>query len=557
MKNTTNLNIDIQYDVIIMGVPYLFSWIMKKIKIDNIITDDINDDVDILYIDANCLFHPQCHKILWTYVGNDINELEMMMINQVLDYTQYIINCVRPKEVFIAVDGVAPMAKINQQRKRRYKAAFENEKRNEIKKNHGLNQTTIWTNTCITPGSVFMEKLHQHLLMYCKTLDMNCTYSSYHTRGEGEHKILQDVKKRCDCTCVIYGLDADLIFLSLSSGKDNLYLLREKVNFGSNNDDDELCYVSIDNVKLNVNKMFRELIGVNCDFINDFIVICYFLGNDFVPNLPSIDIRNGGMEFLIESYVKVYMKLGIMFYDGDINKDFLEMFMKIIASKEKYYFEVKYPNYIQSLQERSSPVFNDLYDVDVWEYENMKDIDIQDPIKLGFGDPEDWKYRYYMHHYGAITEYDQEQLIVDMWECYMGGIRWINDYYFKSCVSYTWQYPFNHAAFASDFKYCEFVQWPKEIVISPIAQLLMVIPPSCKMLLPSLYQKLMVKGNLIHYFPILVKFDMLYKVMLHQCIPLVPIIDIEDIMKYVDKIKLTNDELVRNKMFDESKFIKV
>ena len=53
--------------------------------------------------------------------------------------------------------------------------------------------------------------------------------------GEGEHKILNDIRKRNDNneTYVIYGLDADLIFLALASNKDNIHLLREAQEIGT------------------------------------------------------------------------------------------------------------------------------------------------------------------------------------------------------------------------------------------------------------------------------------------------------------------------------------
>lgn len=44
---------------------------------------------------------------------------------------------------------------------------------------------------------------------------MNVNYSSYLEDGEGEHKIINFIKKFGDKTCMIFGLDADLIFLSL------------------------------------------------------------------------------------------------------------------------------------------------------------------------------------------------------------------------------------------------------------------------------------------------------------------------------------------------------
>ena len=48
------------------------------------------------------------------------------------------------------------------------------------------------------------------------------------TEGEGEHKILQYIKMHELENSVIYGLDADLIMLSIVSRIKNIYLFKRK-----------------------------------------------------------------------------------------------------------------------------------------------------------------------------------------------------------------------------------------------------------------------------------------------------------------------------------------
>ena len=70
-----------------MGVPKFFLWLYKKYKSSQFILKNRIDDIDSLLIDANCLLHPQCFKILHENKNcKDMDELERKMINQCCTY---------------------------------------------------------------------------------------------------------------------------------------------------------------------------------------------------------------------------------------------------------------------------------------------------------------------------------------------------------------------------------------------------------------------------------------------------------------------------------------
>lgn len=590
-----------------MGVPGFFAWLLKNYKKTEIITNQIYDDVDILYLDANCLFHPQCFKVLNFYEeALNINKLESKMIKRILNYMDYLIALVNPKkEVFIAVDGVAPLAKINQQRKRRYKSIIDNEIRNNIKKKYKKLINNSWNNTVITPGTKFMEKLHCEILNHIKKNKLNLkikyTYSSYHTIGEGEHKILQDIRKKSlennkkdkndknnkrEDVYVIYGLDADLIFLSLASKKQKIYLLREETlfsKFSKNIDDDNeiinivkdvaenLNFVSMDETRKSINDQIQKIIDQkieypkinyhDIDFCDDFIFLCFLLGNDFIPAIPSINIKNSGLNFILDIYVDTYLilKTNLIFNDGNIliNEIFFELFILNLSKYEEYYFKIKYPKYVENLDKKKC-LSEDQFEKEIWELENLKGNKIDDPIKLGVDEQEVWKFRYYEFYYGTIR--NQENHIFKMCEEYLKGMVWTLQYYFKQCQSWEWQYIYHHAPFISDLSYYfkknkfDFtkINFPISKPLKPLIQLLAVIPPSCHEILPKEYGKLMYSPNseIIDMFPIEVKLDKLYKESFHKCMPFIPNINISRFENAVINIKLSQDEKERNEIKD-------
>ena len=73
--------------------------------------------------------------------------------------------------------------------------------------------------------------------------------------------------------------------------------------------------------------------------------MCFLVGNDFLPHLPSIEIMEGGMDILINVYKEVCQEYGHLTEEigADIkfNKKTLEMFMKRISTHEKKLFENK------------------------------------------------------------------------------------------------------------------------------------------------------------------------------------------------------------------------
>ena len=195
-----------------------------------------------------------------------------------------------------------------------------------------------------------MDKLSKAIHTYFANFkdEIQIIVSDSSVPGEGEHKIfnyIKDPDNKIDTSLnqVVYGLDADLIMLSLSVNMDNMYLIREELEFNPEQVGmKEFLY-------LNINKLgdgiVSEMIsdGLNYDnmdkwdLINDYIVICFLLGNDFIPHMLSLEIRHDGLDIVIEEYIKVYNNRleNLLIQQESLNLEFLEDLLKHLAGKEE------------------------------------------------------------------------------------------------------------------------------------------------------------------------------------------------------------------------------
>jgi 5'-3' exoribonuclease 1 len=147
------------------------------------------------------------------------------------------------KLLYISIDGVVPFAKMTQQRKRRYLSVWRNTRLN----------TDAWDSNAISPGTTFMSKLSDALNEFkSKNIGRyNIIVSDSGEPGEGETKIFNYISKEqiTKQQIVIYGLDADLIMLSMLIGnQNNIYLMRES-QFYRHYMDSDFLYMDIDLLK--------------------------------------------------------------------------------------------------------------------------------------------------------------------------------------------------------------------------------------------------------------------------------------------------------------------
>lgn len=201
----------------------------------------------------------------------------------------------------------------------------------------------VFDSNCITPGTEFMYKVDKVLeYMIHKKIsedplwrNTKVVYSSHSDPGEGEHKIMKfirglvtDPNYNSNERHCIYGLDADLILLSLSLHDVNIILLREIINFFSFADNQKIDDRAVAKV-CNTFSLFRQstwqvlhiaalrtyllydltptdnswMLEIDKErLIDDFVFLMILLGDDFLPELPSLDINEGSIQLIVNLY---------------------------------------------------------------------------------------------------------------------------------------------------------------------------------------------------------------------------------------------------------------
>jgi 5'-3' exonuclease len=264
-----------------MGIPSYFSYVLKNhAKIMKRLKDVKCNE---LYIDANSLIYEV------------VNETQENIYENVYQKILNLINKLNPEFTFIAFDGVAPLAKMKQQKQRRYKSYIVK----QILPSKG------WNTNAITPGTTFMNELDIYLSHKFST-HKGIHFSGSNQVGEGEHKIMEYMRaNKCSKNQFIYGLDADLIMLGLLHLKHNrnVYLYRETCHFSylKNIDIKEDYVFSLLDMEAQINDF-----GITVD---NYCFLCFLFGNDFMPHFPSLNIRNDGIPYLLEVYKKINVEL--------------------------------------------------------------------------------------------------------------------------------------------------------------------------------------------------------------------------------------------------------
>jgi 5'-3' exonuclease len=531
-----------------MGIKRFYGGFLRSPKFKRVRTNRIPKNIDGVSLDMNGGIHKVAQKT-YAYgekatkeekdevrklLKNNPEELENNFFSDLTEYLADVLLTLSPQKYFIiCVDGVALLAKVTQQRSRRYKSAKDNE-----------GKEVLFDSSSITPGTDFMLKVDLFFQNWIKDkrdiLPEIVIYSSHMEKGEGEHKIFDilrdNIIEEGTGYHAIIGMDADLTILSSLSHIENIILVREDWNDVLNISffRDELIAMMSSTSSSVISHEEKRL------FLQDFALITFLIGNDFIPHNMSLDDVGESIFFMLS----IYSSLGYRMTgeDGSINWLAFYNFLSALSHEEplmiknKAEKEMKYP----------STILESVYGDRKKEKEEQRYLT--------------FRQKWYEHalmprrNYFTEIEFVNDENIDDMCESYIFGLQWNLKYYLDHSVTNTYVYKYLYAPLITDVKNYIFylIENDRNKLVNvenvdksdkdisnygPIHQLVSVISPLSADIIPKKYRSLILPGgDLSHLCPLNFELELEGVNKEFEALAILPPLDVPLIVDSVNRI---------------------
>ena len=558
-----------------MGIKYFFRWFKDSFpktvaKYNEKLLNKGDNAPFLLLLDLNGIIHTSCQKI-YKYGSFEpktllkksppvfSGEKDLLVFEDVLNSINILVSTINPEEIVLCIDGVAPVSKQIQQRQRRFLS----------KKTSGG-----FDSNCISPGTDFLYRLGLYLKSNLETklekdwVNVSTIYfMDSLVPGEGEHKLYDFLRSHQarivekNFNIVIVGNDADLIMLSLLVStlflKENLiYILRE-----------DLASKKQDYLLVDVNQFKKNILDFamakpnfkHYDFeyvVCDFVILCFMVGNDFLPPIPLFNIYDGGLDLMMKYYFTTSGYITYRTFRSSYNPPRFQ-------NKNNGKFK---PDKIQinfnNLQDFFNHIFYNIssqaiqhYKTREYGYPNIL-LDVASKKEIKFMDIANHYLKSYSLHHGINK---------DLVKSYLDEVKWIFNYYAYGASTVNWKvyYPSQfaptsldlinylktnrHQTDDTDTSRPRHTSGPKQHLYDPFFQLLCILPPHSADLLPQPFDKIL-REDLAEFHPKNIQIDYEGKLNEWEGIPILPPLNYDRILDaYNAGVNLCSEEdLKRN-----------
>lgn len=535
-----------------MGIPSYYKKLCEQIQGIVMKTKPLGQTIQWLWVDFNCMvYHCLQRDNIPTYPleaqHNNIFKIqwENNLIKEIEKYLQKVISLVGPTDgVYVGVDGVVPLAKMKQQRMRRFKGIWE--------KLYGPDAVSSlhhsWDKNAITPGTEFMNRLCNSLSVFRPKGKVRYIFSGISESGEGEHKIMEAWRTLGPTlqiqTCALYGLDADLIVLGLINGRylgdsPTIYLFREDVQDGQivrgGDGEEQFVWFNLE--------LLKRSSGLENIDLDSYLFSMVALGNDFLPSGFSLKLREDGHDRLIHGLEYFSEKRQSFFTDTtQTNIDYgersgLAFFLKGLATDE----EVRVESFIRKKKYQAGNI-GDLTAIGQKNWPLAAFTGEEGAFLSGNGGlNSNWKELYLKKYFHGAT-------IEEICEQYLIGLQWVWDYYTGRAEErpdkWSWYYPWHMPPlwcwlhkYLQTYEGRRLIQGlsgEKSQPPLPVQQLTMVLPPESYELIPDKSYRAFYQVA-PWYFPASFKFFSAGRRYFWECEADIPIVSLNELKVYLDK----------------------
>lgn len=503
---------------IIMGIPSFFSYVIRN-HMRGVLLHPREwqaRKINGLYMDCNSLIYESIQGVQQQQQQQHATTTATTTTTTASTLALYkeigILVCQRIEElvqriapqnfVYISFDGVAPYAKMQHQRTRRYRGDFLDRMASasaSAASSSSSSSSAVNVRAIIgtpTPGTPFMMWFSTHLNTHFREYrqrhpHLQVILSTSEEVGEGEQKLFEHARQMNAPTMeyAVYGLDADLFMLCLvhSQFYGRFHVVREAPEFIKSLkcelepnqlymlDIQQFAHSILQEMRLPPRNGHLDKLPLRRK-IMDYVFLCFLLGNDFLPKFPAINIRSHGIEILLDVYrdywrtrsdCNVYGFLTYWHNESGtwrIHWGNLAVFVARLAAEEPVAFAREHRRLMDQLVRRqkanplgefswtgsSSPASSSKNE-DPHDFNLIPQSYRQKEIYIN-PDVAGWQSRYYealfTHQHAASPPRSMEEEVIIP---YLQTLAWTLQYYTGSCRNWRWGYaPYHYAPLLQD-----------------------------------------------------------------------------------------------------------